>query len=234
MNILILFSGTKSFSNNFKEHNVRSLDIDKKFKPYYRVDILNWDYKKDLEDFKVDYLHASPVCCHFSSLNEINKKTRNYKPNVELGYKLVDKSIEIIEWIKENQNPSLKFTIENPKNKKTLNYEPLKKYKYKITSYCKYGFKYQKDTTFWYGGFNLILKDKCKKGFICNSKKETGENYHKVVIAFNHKERTKQLRDSVWFKTLKKQERYKNFNDREMRYRIPDQLIEDIKKSLDL
>jgi len=227
MNILILFSGTKSFSNNFKEHNVRSLDIDKKFKPYYRVDILNWDYKKDLEDFKVDYLHASPVCCHFSSLNN-GKKT-----NIELGYKLVDKSIEIIEWIKENQNPSLKFTIENPKNSKTLKYEPLKKYKYKITSYCKYGFMYRKHTTFWYGGFNLILKDRCKKSFICNSKKDTGEGYHKVCIGYDHKHRTKQLRDSKWFKILKKQERYKNFNETEMRYRIPDQLIEDIKKSLD-
>jgi len=69
MNCLILFSGTKSFSNNLTEHNVRTLDIEKKFEPYYCTDILKWNYQEELKDFKVDYLHASPVCCHFSSLN---------------------------------------------------------------------------------------------------------------------------------------------------------------------
>ena len=229
MNVLILFSGTKSFSNNLKEHNVRTLDIDKKFEPYYCVDILNWDYKTELEDFKVDYLHASPVCCHFSIIHNGSKK---HKPDLNLGYSLVDKSIEIIKWIKENQNPSLKFTIENPKNSKTLNYEPLKEFKYKITSYCRYGFMYQKDTVFWYGGFNLELKERCKKSIICNSKKETGENYHKVRIAFKP-HHIKQVKDGEYFKTLKQEDRYRNFNITEMRYRIPDLLIQDIIKCLE-
>tara|TARA_R110002051_G_scaffold3679_3_gene19847 strand:- start:6268 stop:6969 length:702 start_codon:yes stop_codon:yes gene_type:complete len=230
INVLILFSGTKSFSNNLdkSKFSVRTLDIEKKFNPYYCEDILKWNYKKDLKNFIVDYLHASPVCCHFSSLSHGNK---NYIPNVELGFKLFDKSIEIIEWIKKNQNPNLKFTIENPKNKITLDYEPLKKFKYVITSYCKYGFTYQKDTIFWYGGFDLKLKERCRKKVECGSKKLTNGNYHRVRIGYKGRYED-QYRDSDYFKNLKKQDRYKKFTDRDLRYRIPDLLIKDIIKSL--
>ena len=173
MNILILFSGTKSFTKVFdKSHNIRTLDIDNHFNPTYNIDIMEWDYKKDLEDFKVDYLHASPICNYFTYAHI----QRNNLKKRKMGYELIDKTIEIINWIKKVQNPKLKFTIENPKNKLTLNYEPLKQFKCVFTSYCQYGFLYRKDTTFLYGGFNLKLKLQCKIGNICNSKKLTYKN----------------------------------------------------------
>ena len=152
MNCLILFSGTKSFSKMFlneknkKNFNeIKTVDLSNHFKPTYNVDILKWDYKKDLNDFKIDYLHSSPVCSHFTKL----KNTKTSKRDLELGFSLFDKTIEIIEWIQENNNSKLKFTIENPKSKLTLDYEPLKKFKHTITSYCQYGYMYQKNTIFW-------------------------------------------------------------------------------------
>ena len=182
MNCLVLFSGTKSFSkvllsekykNHFKE--IRTVDLDNHFNPTYNVNILEWDYQTDLKDYKIDFLHCSPPCCNFSNLK--NGKERD----LELGFKLVDKTIEIIEWIKKNNNPKLKFTIENPKKKFTLEHPPLMNYKHLITSYCQYGFLYQKDTTFWYGGFDLKLKCRCNKDNTCFSK-SINDNIHLVRI----------------------------------------------------
>ena len=49
-NVLVLFSGTKSFSKAIKEIDTeldiecRGVDFDPFFEPYYCVDILTWDY----------------------------------------------------------------------------------------------------------------------------------------------------------------------------------------------
>ena len=221
LNSLILFSGTKSFSKvmkneKFKKHfkEIRTLDFDNHFNPTYNVDILKWDYKTDLKDFKVDYLHCSPPCCNFSNLK--NGKERD----LELGFRLVDKTIEIIEWIKQNNNPKLKFTIENPKKSFTLEYEPLMRYKHTITSYCQYGYLYMKSSTFWYGGFDLKLKCMCNKNNMCFSK-SINDNIHKVRIGMskNSKDPTwaasneGQIGDNLFFKRLKKMiQKYPNEN----------------------
>jgi len=189
MNILILFSGTKSFSKVLEKNKnniIRTLDIDNYFNPTYNIDILKWDYKNDLKDFKVDYLHSSPVCKSFTHLQNCNRFIKS-KPTLKDGFILIDKTIEIIKWIQKEQNPKLKFTIENPKTKYTLNYEPLKNYKYCITSYCQYGYLYKKDTIFWYDGFNLILKERCNNKNICFSKSITNSNAHIVRIGLSKK-----------------------------------------------
>lgn len=259
MNCLVLFSGTKSFSkilqNKEDIKEIRTVDLDNTFNPTYNVNILEWDYKKDLKDYKVDYLHSSPVCKEFSNMKNVNKKR-----DLNLGFSLVDKTIEIIEWIKENNNKDLKFTIENPKTKYTTEYPPLMKYKYVITSYCRYGFLYQKDTTFWYGGFDLKLKEKCSKKIKCFSKSinegidkrsnkgqigdilyfkelrklikdnpEKNNEVHKVILGYKSKNPI-QMIDWKYFTYLRKNEDYKNIvmSDTYFRYRIPPELIEDI------
>ena len=214
MNCLVLFSGTKSFSKTMlrmnKESNrtiykeIRTLDLDNHFKPTYNVNILEWDYKTDLKDFKVDFLHSSPVCTHFSKL----KNHSNDKRDLKLGYSLFNKTIEIIEWIKKNNNKYIKFTIENPKSKLTLEYEPLMKYKRIITSYCSYSFLYQKDTTFFYGGFDLKLKERCNKKNICFSKSINNNKCHKVRIGVSKNSKTHklgegQIGDNKYYKYLR-------------------------------
>jgi len=237
MNVLILFSGTKSFSkillndkNKDKIKEIRTVDLDNTFKPTYNVNILEWDYKKDLKDYKVDYLHSSPVCKEFSKMKNVKKKR-----DLELGYSLVDKTIEIIDWIKNNNNDKLKFTIENPKTKFTLQYSPLMNYDYVITSYCMYGFLYQKDTTFWYGGFQLKLKEKCNKKNKCYSK-SINDGVHKVRIGLSHNKDTGtykrsnqgQIGDILYFKELRKIKGYEKYTNQYFRFRLPPELIQNI------
>lgn len=240
MNVLILFSGTKSFTKQMNKMNkdsgeiiykdIRTLDLDNTFKPTYNVDILEWKYKDVFTDFIPDFIHSSPVCCEFSKL----KNHQHSKRNLTLGYSLFDKTIEIIEYVK-TINPNLKFTIENPKSKLTLSYEPLIQFKRVITSYCKYGFLYQKDTTFFYGGFDLKLKDKCNRKNKCHSKSLTGNNCHKVRIGVSknsktHKLGINQIGDNEYYKELRLTPEYKNKNytNQFFRYRIPSSLINDI------
>tara|TARA_Y100000310_G_scaffold344320_1_gene456403 strand:- start:228 stop:1016 length:789 start_codon:yes stop_codon:yes gene_type:complete len=259
-NILVLFAGTGSIEKVFDKtkYNVRGLDIDNHFKNYYHQDILTWKYKEEFKTFIPDYIHGSPVCKEFSNLK--NGKKRDLK----LGYSLIDKTIEIIEYVK-TINPKLKFTIENPKKKFTLEYEPLMKYKRKITSYCMYNFLYQKNTIFFYGGFDLKLKDRCNKKNTCFSKSinnnihilgkgqigdnqyykylreiikdnpNSNTNIHKVLMGYKPKNPI-QMIDWKYYTYLRKNEDYKGIvmSDTFFRYRIPPLLCEDIKKSLDL
>ena len=221
MKCLILFSGTKSISKVFKSHNweCRGVDIDNKFKPFYNVDILTWNYKEI--DYIPSYLHASPVCKFFSSM-----KNQHFKHDKEDGLILFRKTLEIIEYFKE-LNPNLKVTIENPVNKVSSNLDIMGNYKRIKTSYCKYGFKYMKKTYFWYSGFDLNLKECCKKSSRCDLSKETGR--HRVVLGFTPKH-DDQMIGWKWFKELRKLPEYKGIFTHEsyFRYRIPSGLIEDI------
>ena len=91
MKVLILFSGTKSISKVFEKYaECRSVDIDNRFKPFYNVDILTWDYKNI--NYIPDYIHASPVCKFFSSM-----KNQHFTHDKEDGLILFRKTMEIIE-----------------------------------------------------------------------------------------------------------------------------------------
>lgn len=243
MNCLVLFSGTGSIEKvfNSKKYNIRGLDIDNTFKPYYNEDILKWDYKKEFKTFIPDFIHSSPVCCEFSKLKNINQKSRD----MELGLSLLHKTLEIIEYVK-TINHKLKYTIENPKGLMRKQ-ECMKPYKMITTSYCKYGFPYQKDTDFWFGGFKLKLKPRCR-----NTKKdqtpwcESKNKYkcHRVRLGLSNKKdsgtykRTNknQIGDNEYFKELRKTDEYKyntfKFTDTFFRFRIPKGLCEEIRDSL--
>lgn len=227
---LILFSGTKSFSKVLEPMGweVRTLDIDPKFEPFYLADITKWDYKRHLKEWMPDYIHASPVCKEFTIIKNINPQQRDLK----LGFELMDSSLRIIRWAnKKNQN--LRFTIENPENKFVKEYPPLKRLKKRITSYCKYGFPYQKDTIFWYGGFDLKLKPKCSVSKPCaQCKKKPGACRHKVSIKFKSSVKPPQISDIDFYKELRKQKKYKDWTDQEFRFRIPKKLIQAIDRQL--
>lgn len=223
MKILVLFSGTGSIEKVYDDtHDIRSLDLDNTFNPYYNVDILTWDYKEELKDWIPDYIHASPVCKHFSNL-------KHYKaiepPSIELGTSLVTKSLEIIEYIR-TINPLLKFTLENPKGL-MRKLDCMKQYNRVTTSYCMYGFLYQKDTDFWFGGFELKLKDKCNSKNKCDGKVDD-KNYHKVVLGFKPKYKD-QIQDWVYFKDFPSIKNGVFRKDTYYRYRIPQKLCEDIR-----
>ena len=234
MNVLVLFSGTHSVEKVFEKKGCKcySVDLDNTFKPTFNVDILKWDYKTDLKNVHIDYIHSSPICKNYTNLKNHNRN----KNDVDFSNSLVKKTIEIIEYFK-SKNPQLRFTIENPKGYLRTT-KLLDDYKMITTSYCKYSYPYQKDTDFWYGGFDLKLKSQCSKKCPCSDRKDL--SYHKVRIGFKGKwkdgkkvgDYPLQIQDGEYFKQLKeKHKRYKDYSHTYLRYRIPKRLIQDIWKS---
>ena len=228
MNCLILFSGTRSFEKVLqpKGHKCYGVDICPIFNPHFCVDILKWDYKEDLKDIKIDYLHASPVCREFTMLKNANV----FRRDLGLGMSLIEKTIEILEWLL-HRNPKLIYTIENPRG--LMRKLPMMtQFKRITTSYCMYSYPYMKPTDFWYGGFDLKLKMcslRNKKGGYpdaCKFRKDNNMN-HPVRIGWSSDNQTQ---DGKYFSQLKKDNpiKYKNYNGTFFRYRIPKPLIESI------
>lgn len=162
--ILELFKGTGSVGKVFKKNGwkVISLDIEEKFNPDLRFDILDWDYKT--LPVIPDFIWASPPCNTFSTLAHKLKErdTKTAEPKSErarIGTRILYKTIEIIEFFK-NQNPNLKFVIENPKGmmRQDKSIKPMIR---STTLYCLYGDKRRKPTDF-FSNFELeLIKPKC-------------------------------------------------------------------------
>ena len=219
-NILILFSGTKSFEKllqNSPKYNVVSLDIDPKFKPTIVADITKWDYKSFFKSFNPDYIHASPVCKEFSNMK--NGRERN----LDLGYGLLDKCIVIIQYGLK-MNPKMTFTIENPYNHFFLNHPFIKKNHNNITTYCKYGFHYRKRTVFS-SNVKLDLEPECSKKSRCKLV-QFGSTH---VVNLGYYPKKNQMKQSEYFKLLKQENpKYEGYSETELRYRIPSSLCKAI------
>ena len=101
MNLLELFSGTKSVGTIAKSlgFNVISLDLKN---ADINTDILEWDYTQ-FDRHHFDFIWGSPPCTEYSVA-----KTRGIR-NIEYANNIVLKTIEIIKYF----NPKY-FVIENP------------------------------------------------------------------------------------------------------------------------
>lgn len=168
MRSLELFCGTKSFSNIAKEfYNTCTLDLNANCNPDICVDILNWDYSK-IPQNHYRIIWASPPCTEFSLAKTIGKR------DLKLASKIVRRTLKIIEYFKPKY-----FVIENPVGLlRNMNY--MKKYKKFLTtvSYCKYGYKYRKNTDLW---TNIKYQPKeCKPGSYCNYKAKHGKHEYSV------------------------------------------------------
>ena len=227
MNCLILFSGTRSFEKVLEPKGIKcyGVDICPIFNPHFCVDVLKWNFREDLKDIKIDYLHASPVCKEFTML-----KNGNFTRDLNLGMSLVERTLEILAWL-IHRNPYLIYTIENPRGLMRKLPE-MTQFRRTTTSYCMYGYPYMKPTDFWYGGFDLVLKMcslRNKKGGYpdaCKFRKDNNMN-HPVRIGWSNDNQTQ---DGKYFSDLKKSDpvKYKNYNGTFFRYRIPELLIESI------
>mgnify|MGYP002637974972 CR=1 FL=1 len=236
MNIIVLFSGTKSIEKVYDEekNDIRSVDLDNTFNPYYNVDILVWDYKKIFEKWVPDYIHGSPVCKEFSNMKH------GHKRDMGLGLSLLNKTLEIIEYVK-TLNPKLKYTIENPKGL-MRKLDCMKPYNMITTSYCKYGFLYQKHTDFFYGGFELELRPICRNTKCdsnwCEGKKKWGTHRVRLGVSRNSKthklSHINQIPDSEYFKQYKiDNPEYKKYTNTYFRYMIPEDLCKEIKNCVE-
>jgi hypothetical protein len=137
LNILELFCGTKSFSKQFHDdHNVITVDIMKKYKPDILTDINSLDYKSLWKPGQFDIIWAGVPC------NEFSKAKRNDLRNIDKGLALLNRTREILDYLK----PKL-FFIENPQSGRMKNY--ITDLPYYDVDYCKYGYIYRKRTRIW-------------------------------------------------------------------------------------
>lgn len=172
--ILDLFSGMKSWSNPFKENkenNIITVDINPIFEPTYITNILNWDYKNTLKNYTIDIIFSSPPCnFYFTNIKQLTGISIFTEKDFILSKKLVDKTIEIIEYF----NPSF-YIIENPKGKMRYIYPFIFHKEYKTLSYCMYGASYKKPTDIW-TNLNINFKQ-CNHSIHAESIKE---NYQAI------------------------------------------------------
>ena len=165
-------------------------------------------------------MHIKAVCKHFTKMkNKTNRKT----DELELGIELVKKSLEIIHYVLE-LNPYLQFTIENPVGY-MRKLDIMKPYKRITTSYCKYGYKYKKETDFWCN-FHLRLKQCCSKKCLCDGA-TSNDGRHEVVLGYKPKHNN-QMIGWKYFSILRKKYNIVGYTDTYFRYRMPPRLINNI------
>ena len=168
MNVLELFSGSKTFSTiAAKEFNFKTFTVD--FNPDLKPDLVKDILKLKKSDipFNPDIIWASPPCQSFSvmSFNHHFTKIGNcYVAKSEQALfhiKLVLKTIDIINLFKPKY-----FYIENPRGLlRVLDF--IKEYRNTVT-YCKYGMEYQKPTDIWTNDLEWSPKPTCSPNSPCH------------------------------------------------------------------
>lgn len=231
--VLELFSGTGSVGNICKELGYEVISLDLKGADI-NCSILDWDYTIYKPGY-FDIIWASPPCHTFSALRKswIGRKLKQHNGEVctpellqkdinEKGLPLLRKAEEIIEYFK----PELYF-IENPKTGRMKEY--INRPFYDV-DYCKYSnWGYKKPTRIWTNKLDFDPKIcKCDCGQIENGKHKVNFGSCKSVIDDGKiiKVNTRDLRA--------KYKDHKNINtyisNLRLRYRIPEQLINDLIK----
>ena len=224
MNILEVFKGTGSVGKVCEAlgHNVVSVDIVEKYKPTHLCDVMDFDYKQYPRDY-FQVVWCSPPCTNYSKLKTcwynrklkdgtIYTKEENMKDMNEAD-KIVLKSFEIIDYF----NPHYWF-VENPATGRLKDRDIMKDKKiFYDVDYCMYSdWGYKKTTRIWTNRTdfeplicdgrgscgNMIIEDNCK--------------LHKVNLGGGNKERMKHVKNVSDFG---------GGTSRDMRYRIPPQLI---------
>lgn len=173
MKILELFAGSRSFSKVAEElgHKTFAVDINDFDNIDYVTDILDFDCFKI--PFKPDLIWASPPCTYFSVASIGHHWNKDHTPKTkeaELGVKIVNKTIEIIEMFQPDY-----FFIENPRGKlrKLGLFDGIAERT--TVTYCQYGDTRMKPTDIWTNNLQSVFnpngwkpKPICKNGDPCH------------------------------------------------------------------
>ena len=186
MKVLELFCGTKSVEKAFHtmdpNHEVISVDIDKKFKPTILCDIMDLDYKQ-WQPGHFDVVWASPPCTYYSTMQRFSPRSKEFKQQkLEESNEIVKHTLDIIDYLK----PKYWF-MENPQTGTLKNQEFMQDLPWVDATYCMYGYDYRKQTRFWTNradDVNLQICSRSKKGKHCDNW-ENGR--HKFAISHTTK-----------------------------------------------
>ena len=140
MNVLELFSGTKSVGKICDELGWESISVDMILPATHQCDIMDFDYKQYPKD-TFDIIWASPPCTEYSAMNYCRPEKI---PDIQGANKIVLKTLEIINYF----NPKY-YLIENPQTGTLKNQDFMKEINYYDVDYCKYNHPIRKRTRIW-------------------------------------------------------------------------------------
>tara|TARA_R110002049_G_C8905463_1_gene541963 strand:- start:13 stop:660 length:648 start_codon:yes stop_codon:yes gene_type:complete len=206
MKILELFAGSRSFSKVAEElgYKTFAVDINDFDNIDYVTDILDFDCSKI--PFKPDVIWASPPCTYFSVASIGHHWNKDHTPKTkeaELGVKIVNKTIEIIEMFQPDY-----FFIENPRGKlrKLGLFDGIAERT--TVTYCQYGDTRMKPTDIWTNNLHNVFnpngwkpKPICKNGDPCHVSAPRGSQTGTQGIKGNY-ERSK-IPKELCFEILK-------------------------------
>lgn len=157
IHVLDLFAGLRGWSEAWKErgHDVRTLDLDRRFDVTYHTDILTFE-PSDLGDWRPDVVLASPPCEGFTVMNIGKNWTRPtddppHQPKTDSA-RLALAIVERTRWLISELTPAF-FVIENPRAKLRV-LPPVADLTRHTVWYCHYDETNAKPTDLW-GGFPL-------------------------------------------------------------------------------
>ena len=150
MKLLELFSGTQSVGKVAKNLGYEVVSLDLK-NADINCDILDWDYTT-YEPGNFDVIWASPPCTEYSRAKTIGVR------NLELANKIVQRTIEIINYLKPTY-----YIIENPQTGLLKEQSFMNNFPYVDIDYCKYGMQYRKRTRLWNDIVQWSPRPLCKK-----------------------------------------------------------------------
>jgi len=153
MNVLELFAGSCTFTNEAKKLGYNTFTTDyKKFDGVdYVVDILEFDTSK--VPFKPTLIWASPPCTYFSVASIGKHWNKDHTPkskNALIGVEYVKKTLDIINYFKPKY-----WYIENPRGK-LRKLEVVKGLEKVTVWYCQYGDDRAKPTDIWSNNIKSI------------------------------------------------------------------------------
>mgnify|MGYP003627914672 FL=1 len=171
MQILELFAGSCSFSNEAKKFGYQTITTDIKQNPdntiNYVTDIFNFNYQ---ELPSIDVIWASPPCTYFSVASIGKHWNKDHTPKTKqalFGIEVIKKTIEIIDYI----GPKY-WIIENPRGKlrKLSIMQDLPR---STVTYCQYGESRMKPTDLWHN-LPWTPRQICKNGMDCHESAPRG------------------------------------------------------------
>ena len=156
MNVLELFSGTRSIGKVCDQLGWTSVSVDMILEADHKVDIMEFDYKQYPKDY-FDIVWASPPCTEYSAMNYCRPEKI---PDIDGSNKLVMKTLEIIDYFDCQY-----WFMENPQTGTLKNQLFMKDIPYYDVDYCKYTHPIRKRTRIWtnkQGWNNLLCKKDCE------------------------------------------------------------------------
>ena len=223
--VLELFSGTGSVGKCCKELGWAVVSVDMILPADHQCDIMNFDYKQyDKDEF--DIVWSSPPCLSYSQLKKcwygrklkdgtIYTKEQHMKEQDE-GDKLVLKSFEIIDYF----NPHYWF-VENPETGRLKERDIMKDKKiFYDVDYCMYSdWGYKKTTRIWTNKTDFIPLRCDGKGNCGNMINPDNHKIHKINLG-NADNKLRKYNSNI--------HDFGGGSNRDMRYRIPPDLIFDL------